>query len=176
MDKFTKRMLKIFVVYLVFLGVIFWVFSTVLMLVHIPSGSMEGTIMTGDVAIATRYGIKEEEIKRYDILIFTLTDTPDEAHIKRVIGMPGETIEVKDGKVYANGVELDDSFIRNPMNRKGDGIYTVPEGCYFFMGDNRNNSKDSRYWEDKYVPAGNIVGKARYIIFPFPVKDIQYNK
>ena len=87
-------------------------------------------------------------------------------YVKRLIGLPGETIEVKDGKVYADGVELDDSFIKDPQNRKGDGVYRVPEGCYFFLGDNRNNSNDSRFWENKFVPAANIQAKARLVIYP----------
>lgn len=128
---------------------------------------MEGTIIKGDIVLATRYGIGEEDIKRYDILMFTLSDEPETTYIKRVIGLPGETIEVKNGKVYANGVELDDSFTNGPMNRKGDGTYVVPEGCYFFLGDNRNHSKDSRFWKEKYIPVGNIQAKARFIIFPF---------
>ena len=133
----------------------------------IPSSSMEGTIMKGDIVLATRYDTGEENIKRYDILMFTLSNQPDTTYIKRVIGLPGEMIEVKNGKVYADGVELDDSFIDKPMNRKGDGTYVVPEGCYFFLGDNRNHSKDSRFWEDKYIPISNIQAKAKIIIFPF---------
>lgn len=133
----------------------------------IPSSSMESTIMKGDIVLATRYDIGEEDIKRYDILMFTLSDEPDTTYIKRVIGLSGETVEVKDGRVYVNGVELDDSFTNGPMNRKGDGTYVVPEGCYFFLGDNRNHSNDSRFWEEKYIPVGNIQAKARFIIFPF---------
>lgn len=176
MDEFTMRILKVLVVYFVFLGVFYLVFKMVLMLNNIPSSSMEGTIMTGDILIATRYDISEEDIKRYDILIFHSSDTPAVAHIKRVIGLPGETIEVKDGKVYADGIELDNSFVKEPMHSDGDGTYVVPEGCYFFMGDNRNHSIDCRFWEEKYVPVENVEGKARYIIYPFPFKNIQYNK
>ncbi|MEH2929047.1 signal peptidase I [Candidatus Ventrimonas sp. KK005] len=84
-----------------------------------------------------------------------------------MIGLPGETIEVKNGKVYADGVELDNSFLKMPQNRKGDGIYIVPEGCYFFLGDNRNHSNDSRFWDEKYVPLENIQAKARFILLPF---------
>ena len=126
--------------------------------------------MSGDIVFATRYNIGADEIKRYDILIFIPPDNPDnsdETYIKRVIGLPGETIEVKNGKVYADGIELDSSFVKNPMNRKGDGTYVVPEGCYFFMGDNRNQSRDSRFWIEKYVPLENIKGKAKSIVFPF---------
>lgn len=78
-----------------------------------------------------------------------------------------EAVEVKNGKVYADGVELDNSFTNGPQNRGGDGIYKVPDGCYFFLGDNRNNSNDSRFWKNKHVPAANIKAKAKFICFPF---------
>ena len=140
---------------------------TVLMLNFIPSGSMEGTIRTGDFVLGTRYDIGEGDIERYDILVFALPDEPDTVYIKRVIGLPGETVVVCDGSVYADGVRLDDSFVKNPMNTKGDGTYVVPDGCYFVMGDNRNQSDDSRFWTEKYVPVENVEGKAKFIIFPF---------
>lgn len=159
-----KRGLTIYAVILI-MAVL--VFNHVLMLGAVPSGSMAGTINPGDNLICTRFGIGEEEIERYDILIFTPPDSPEMIYVKRVIGLPGETIEVRNGKVYADGVELDDSFTNGPQNRKGDGVYVVPDGCYFFLGDNRNNSNDSRFWKNKYVPAANIQAKARFICFPF---------
>jgi len=178
MKKFKGNLLKFLIMYIFFMAVFVFIFRTVFMITLVPTGSMEGTIMSGDIVFATRYNIGVDEIERFDILIFTPPDNPDntdETYIKRVIGLPGETIEVKNGKVYADGIELDDSFVKNPMNRKGDGIYKVPEGCYFFMGDNRNQSRDSRFWSEKYVPIENIQGKARSIIFPFThIHDIEY--
>jgi len=179
MKKITKELLRMLALYLILLAIFIFGFKNILIITLVPSGSMEGTIMTGDIVFGTRYDVKtEDEIERYDILIFIPpdnTDNPDLTYIKRVIGLPGETIEVKDGKVYADGVELDDSFIKNPMNRKGDGIYKVPEGCYFFLGDNRNRSGDSRFWIEKYVPLANIEGKAKCIVFPFThIHSIEY--
>jgi signal peptidase I len=69
--------------------------------------------------------------------------------------------------VYADGVELDDSFIAEEMKTSGDGTYEVPEDCYFMMGDNRNHSLDSRFWDNKYVPLENIVAKAKLRLAPF---------
>jgi signal peptidase I len=140
-------------------------FNYVIMLNLIPSGSMENTIMTGDLVIATRYD--KTNINRYDIMVFIPPDDTSSYYIKRVIGLPGETIVVEDGKVYADGVELDDSFIPEEMKTSGDGTYEVPEGCYFMLGDNRNHSLDARFWKEKYVPIENMVAKARVIIFPF---------
>lgn len=167
MDKFTKRLLRSLMVYLVVWTVIMVLFSTVLMLSTVPTGSMESTINVGDFVFGTRYGIGGQDIKRYDIIVFALPDDPEIPYIKRVIGLPGETIVVSNGSVYADGIKLDDSFIKAPMNRKGDGTYVVPEGCYFVLGDNRNQSKDSRFWKEKYVPVENIKGIARFIVFPF---------
>lgn len=158
--KFTRAVIA----YVLFLAIIFAGFKYIWILSLVPTGSMEPTINEGDIALGTRYDIEEEDIERYDILIFFPPDEPDTTYIKRVIGLPGEVIEVRDGKVYANGEELDDSFVRFPMNRRGDGVYSVPEGCYFFLGDNRNHSNDSRFWTEKYVPLENIVAKSKYII------------
>lgn len=173
MDKFTKKLAGGVLLYIVFAVIITVLFQTVWMISLIPSESMAGTIQTGDVVISSRIDISREDIGRYDILVFILPDEPDVTYIKRVIGLPGETIEVSNGRVYADGVELNDSFIEAPMNSLGDGTYTVPEGCYFFLGDNRNNSKDSRFWEKKYVPLENIQAKAQFILFPFAdVKEL----
>ena len=176
MDRFTKKVLIILGVYAFFAIVILILFQTVFMLSYIPSSSMESTIMTGSIVFSTRYDVDEDELKRYDILTFIAPDDPDVTYIKRLIGLPGETIEVKEGKVYADGVELDDSFIKNSQNQVGDGVYEVPEGCYFFMGDNRNNSKDSRFWENPYVPIDDIQAKAKCILFPFSdIGSLCYN-
>ena len=144
MDIFEKRLLRFLAGYCMLWAATVILSRTVLMLNFIPSGSMEGTIRTGDFVLGTRYDIGEGDIERYDILVFALPDEPDTVYIKRVIGLPGETVVVCDGSVYADGVRLDDSFVKNPMNTKGDGTYVVPDGCYFVMGDNRNQSDDSR--------------------------------
>lgn len=167
MDKFTKRLVRVVIAYFAFAVIVTILFQTVWMLSLIPSESMEGTIDAGNVVLSSRLDVGKEDIERYDILIFIPPDEPDATYIKRVIGFPGETIEVSNGRVYADGIELDNSFVQAPMNRIGDGIYMVPEGCYFFLGDNRNNSNDSRFWTKKYVPLGNIQAKARFILFPF---------
>lgn len=176
MDSFTKKILMALGIYAVFAIIFIILFQTVFMLSLVPSGSMEGTIKTNSIVFSTRYDVKEEDLERYDILTFVAPDDSEITYIKRLIGLPGETIEVKEGKVYADGVELDDSFINDSQNQVGDGIYEVPEGCYFFMGDNRNNSKDSRFWENPYVNIDDIQSKAKCIIFPFTdVNSLSYN-
>ncbi len=135
----------------------------------VPSESMEDTIMTGDRIFGFRLAYQLKEPERYDIVIFKYPDDPEqkELYIKRVIGLPGETVNIRDGKVYIDDSTepLDDSFC--PEKPIGDfGPYTVPEGCYFMLGDNRNVSKDSRFWENTYVRKNKIVGKAIIRYFP----------
>ena len=133
----------------------------------IPSESMQNTIMKGDRIIGNRLAYVKDDPKRYDIIIFKYPDDPSKIFIKRVIGLPGETVEIKDGKVYIDGSEtaLDDSFI--PEKMQGSfGPYTVPDNCYFMLGDNRNDSKDSRFWKNTFVRFDQIVGKAVVRYYP----------
>ena len=133
----------------------------------IPSPSMENTIMTGDRIFGNRLAYIWKDPQRFDIVIFKYPDDESQLFIKRIIGLPGETVEIIDGKVYIDGSEtpLDDSFtLETPT---GDyGPYTVPENCYFMLGDNRNNSKDSRFWQNTYVERDAILGKAVLKYFP----------
>lgn len=153
--------------------VVFVMNNVVLINAKIPSESMEKTIMTNDRIFGFRLAYQFQDPKRYDIVIFKYPDDPQELFIKRIIGLPGETVEIREGKVYINGAEepLDDSFC--PEQPLGDfGPYTVPENSYFMLGDNRNYSKDSRFWEIKYVQEDQIVGKALIRYFP-SIKKIQ---
>lgn len=137
--------------------------SFVIVNATVPTGSMENTIMPGDRIIALRLTYYVSSPERGDIVVFRYPDDESVLYVKRVIGLPGETVEVKDGEVYINNSDtpLDDSFVKEqPI---GDfGPYEVPEGCYFMMGDNRNNSQDSRYWVNKYVEEDKILGKVYF--------------
>ena len=147
--------------------VVFVVNNVVLINAKIPSESMEETIMTNDRIFGLRLAYKFDQPKRYDVIIFKYPDNPSELFIKRIIGLPGETVAMREGKVYINDSEkpLDDSFC--PEDPLGDfGPYTVPEDSYFMLGDNRNYSKDSRFWNNKYVSEDLIVGKALIRYFP----------
>ena len=131
--------------------------------------SMDTTLANGQNLVMDKLSYRFHDPERYDIIIFP---GPEEFgqhpyYIKRIIGMPGETVQIKDGKVYINDSEtpLDDSFVsETPLGSFGP--YEVPENCYFMMGDNRNNSKDSRYWQNTYVQFDQIVGKAEIRYFP----------
>lgn len=139
---------------------------------EIPSGSMEDTIMPGDRVFGNRLAYVFNEPGRFDVIIFRYPDDESQLFIKRVIGLPGETIDIHDGNIYVNGskVPLDDIDTKEPM-QGSFGPYTVPEGCYFVMGDNRNNSKDSRYWNHTFVPEENILGKA--VVKYWPLNKIK---
>jgi signal peptidase I len=135
---------------------------------RIPSSSMENTIMVNDQIIGNRLAYSVSDPKRYDIIIFKYPDDESKLFIKRIIGLPGETVSIVDGKVYINGSTepLDDSFCREtPMGSFGP--YVVPENSYFVMGDNRNDSHDSRYWVKTFVTRDKILGKAALRYWPF---------
>lgn len=136
---------------------------------EVPTGSMENTVMIGDRIIASRLSYHFHEPKRGDIIVFYFPDDETQRYLKRIIGLPGDTVEIKDGKVYINGSAdpLKEDYLREtPV---GDyGPYTVPEDSYFMMGDNRNDSFDSRFWEHTFATKDEIIGKAEFRYFPYP--------
>lgn len=141
--------------------------SFIIVNARIPSGSMENTIMPGDRVFGNRLAYVLSEPKRFDIIIFKYPDDESQLFIKRIIGLPGETVEIRDGNIYIDGSDepLDDVETKEPM-AGSFGPYTVPEGCYFVMGDNRNNSRDSRYWEHTFVSEDEILGEAVFRYWP----------
>ena len=136
---------------------------------YIPSSSMEPTLQINDRLIIEKISYHFQEPKRGDVVVFNPTKALQEkdfrdAFIKRVIGLPGETIQVKTGKVYVNGQAIKEKYIFEDPNYDY-GPVTVPEGEYLVLGDNRNNSYDSHYWG--YVPKEKIIGKAFVRFWPF---------
>lgn len=126
---------------------------------QVPSGSMNNTINTWDRLIGFRLSYMFSSPKRGDIVIFKYPDDETASYVKRVIGLPGDVIEIKDGHVTVNGEVLEEDYIKEDMITDKDQVYVVPEDCYFMMGDNRNNSLDSRYWVNKYVAKDKILAK-----------------
>ncbi len=157
---------------------------------NVPTGSMENTIMPGDRVIGNRLAYLSSDPQRGDIVMFKYPVDEKEIYIKRVIGLPGETIEIREAKVYINGnpEPLYEPYLKEEWVVASDGLsLNIPEGCYFCMGDNRNNSADSRYWAGEAVQAGvakdyadavekgycfvkkeKILGKAMFRYFPKP--------
>jgi len=156
----------------------------VIQVFFIPSGSMIPTLDIGDRLIVNKFIYKFHQPQRFDIMVFEypynkLSDghnmtmeslkkwvgLPNDLKdfIKRVIGLPGETIQVKDGQVYINGKLLGEKHLLN-RDVSDFGPYKIPDDGYFMMGDNRGNSADSRVWG--YMPKKYIAGPAVFRIWP----------
>ncbi len=135
---------------------------------YIPSGSMEPTLLVNDRLIVDKLGYHFKDPQRGDIIVFSPTDALEkqnfhDAFIKRVIGLPGETVEVKGGRVFVNGQALRENYIKEIPDYQW-GPRTVPQGSYLVLGDNRNNSYDSHYWG--FVPRDKIIGRAVIRFWP----------
>ena len=155
----------------------------------IPTGSMENNLLIGDHLLVNKFvfgptrGSLERtllpvrDIRRSDIVVFKYPNEPERDFIKRVVGLPGETVELRNKKVYIDGQPLDEPYVHflEPASdsdevtrfdvRERYGPVRVPEGHYFVMGDNRDNSQDSRYWG--FLPRGYIKGKALMIYWSY---------
>ena len=131
---------------------------------HIPSASMSPTLRQKDYILAGKYNFSVQQTRRGDVIVFKYPKDKKTDYVKRVIGLPGDKIEIVNNKVLINGVSLDEPYaVYNGSNQYGP--YTVPEGNYFVMGDNRDFSQDSRSWGP--VPAELIEGRVYKIYYPF---------
>lgn len=131
----------------------------------VPTESMENTIMVDNRILSLRCAYLLSDPKRGDIIVFPFPDDPSETYVKRVIGLPGETIEGKDGLVYINGEPLEESYVTSDLD-EDFGPYEIPEESYFVLGDNRDISLDARYWENKFVKREDIISKAVLRFYP----------
>jgi len=124
--------------------------------------SMLPTLETGQYLIVSRLAYRFGEPQRGDIVVFHPSTFPEEDVVKRIIGLPGETVSIHGQQVFINGQLLDEPYVgvQNPS----DGAWEVPEGYYFVMGDNRNNSLDSRTWGS--LAADRIIGPAWLCYWP----------
>lgn len=136
---------------------------------YIPSGSMKPTLQINDRLVVEKVSYYFNPPKRGEIVVFHPPDSPllkgqeKEAFIKRIIGLPGETVEVKDGKVFVNGQALEEDYIMAPPEYAW-GPQQVPDNAYLVLGDNRNSSFDSHAWG--FVPHDHIIGKALVRFWP----------
>lgn len=182
LKEYLKIKVSLFDVFII-LGA-FLLFAFVLKHGVIPSGSMEPTLNVGDVAVVNGLAYLTKEPQRGDIVIFRTEETGKDDLIKRVIGVPGDSLMFVDGKLYINGELMIEEYV--PENMETDSFRDfdeVPENCYFMMGDNRENSFDSRNWENPYVPKKNIKGKmllciplSRINLYSKVYKMIEINK
>jgi signal peptidase I len=161
----------------------------------IPTGSMENNLLVGDHLLVNKFVfgptassleralLPVRDIRRGDIVVFKFPNEPERDFIKRVIGLPGETLELRNKKVYVNGQPLDEPYVHflEPASdsdevtrfdvRERYGPVRVPDGHYFVMGDNRDNSQDSRYWG--FLPRGFIKGKALMIYWSYDSERVE---
>lgn len=138
----------------------------------VPSGSMENTIMTGDRVIGFRLSYLFSDPKRGDVVIFHFPDDPtgETYYVKRIIGLPGDTVDVRDGHVYLNQADtpLLEPYIKEPMEKESSVHFEVPENSYLMLGDNRNHSSDAREWTNQYVSEDKIIAKVLFRYYPTP--------
>lgn len=164
--------IKIFVIAVV---IAFFVNNCIIMNANVPSGSMMNTILKEDRMIGLRTAYWFSDPSRGDIAIFENPDyyengsqAADKYYVKRIIGLPGDKITIKDAKIYVNDSKepLDESYLPEEwiyVNGEDETLeYQVPEDCYFMMGDNRNSSNDARFWKNTYVKRDKILAKAEF--------------
>ncbi len=163
---------------------------------EVPTSSMENTIMAGSRVIGSRLHYKFDEPEHGDVAIFVwgwqcpgcgLMGEGEEKpeicprckynvskrtrtvyYVKRVIGLPGDVIDIIDDVVYRNGEELDEPYLAEEMNQHETFHFEVPEDHYFMMGDNRNYSMDARYWRNPYISEDKMIAKVLVEYFPRP--------
>jgi len=142
---------------------------------NISGDSMYPTFEDGQTIMTESLTYTGEDPARGDVIVFYGTDEPDKFFIKRIIGLPGETIKISEDNVYiiddeGNETKIDEPYLNKKTKvyslRQIDGTeYQVPEDSYFVLGDNRDSSYDSRTWKNPFVPKNSIVGKYYFVLF-----------
>lgn len=138
---------------------------------HVIGDSMASTLFNDEHTIGIRFGWLQPELERGDIISFLppIKDG-DDLYVKRVIGLPGETVAIKNGRIYINGSEeaLEEPYLtENWTVDAGPYYFEVPKGHYLVLGDNRNDSYDSRHWDEPYVSYESILSKTCFVYWPF---------
>ena len=146
---------------LLYIGIALLIRFFILNISVVPTGSMIPTIQIRDKIIVLKFSYWFKPIQRGDIVVFKSPYKKGMLMVKRVVGMEGETILIRDGELFINDKHQPEPYIYRPM-KEDFGPYTIPENGFFVMGDNRNNSYDCRQWEKKYITRDMIIGKAVY--------------
>ncbi len=135
----------------------------------VSGNSMNPTLSDGDSLIVDKVSYYFRDPKRFEIVVFPFRYQEDTYYIKRIIGLPGETVQILDGAVYINGKKLKDPYGNESIRNAGlaSEIVTLGEGEYFVLGDNRNNSADSREPSVGKITKDEIIGRAVVRIWPF---------
>lgn len=131
----------------------------------VPSSSMEPAIEEDALLVANRLAYINKEPARGDVILFNHEELGASLIVKRIVGLPGETVEIRAGQVYINETPLEEFYITDPSSNNFAPI-TIPAEHYFVLGDNRGHSHDARFWEDPFVSAEEICAKAVFTLFP----------
>ena len=171
MSSGTRALVDWIVVVVVALLVAFLVRTFVLAHFVVEGSSMHSTLETGDRVFVNKLSYRLHDPNRGDVVVLhEVTGATDRDLIKRVIALPGETWEMRDGATYVNGRKLDEPYVNQAdLDTRSFGPQTVPDGMLFVMGDNRNHSGDSRFPPPSglgYIPIDRVIGQAFVIIWP----------
>ena len=147
---------------------IFWLVNTATGRYRVQGHSMDPTLQEGEYIIINKLSYYLSEPERGDIVVLHFPRDRSREYIKRIIGLPGDVVEISNQQVKVNGVLLTEPYIKELTN--STGRWEVPEDNFFVMGDNRNNSSDSRSWS--FLPRSDIVGRAWIIYWPPPLWQI----
>ena len=133
----------------------------------VPSASMADTIAENSFVISSRLAYLSHSPERGDVVIFSHPEIDERYVIKRVIGLPGDTVSLKNGRVYINSSAepLAEEYVKE-FSQDDFAEIVIPQGSYFVLGDNREESFDSRFMDDPFVKVENIYAKAEYVIYP----------
>lgn len=170
MNKYLREILSTSIYCLCVVLLTFLVVKFVGQRTRVIGSSMNSTLYDGDNLILNKISYRFNDPERFDIVVFPFRNGSGDNYIKRVIGLPGETVQIdEEGVIYINGEVLNESYglevIKKAGRAAGDGV-TLGEGEYFVMGDNRNNSEDSRFNEVGIVKRSEILGKTNFRIWP----------
>jgi len=142
--------------------VLFAVINAISARIRVDGFSMEPTLKSGEFVIVNKLAYKLGNPILGDVIVFHYPRDPDQEYIKRVIGVPGDRIQISNGQVTINDVPIEEPYIAAAPNYQSE--WTVPEESLFVLGDNRNNSSDSHNWGP--VPMENVIGKAFFVYWP----------
>ncbi len=151
--------------------ILYLIADSIIARVRVENISMYPTVQPGEILVVNRLAYKLGHIKRGDIITFHYPLAPKLDYIKRVIGLPGDTVQAQGHKIFVNGYLFNESYLVNPMDYEGQ--WEVPLDSIFVLGDNRNDSADSHVWG--FVPLKNIIGKVLAVYWPIDhFRLIQY--
>lgn len=136
---------------------------------QVDGHSMENTLFDGDNLIVDKISYRFTDPKRFDIIVFPYHYKEDTYYIKRIIGLPGETVQIQDGEIYIDGALLEEDYGKETMLTSGRAADQIQlgEDEYFVLGDNRNHSEDSRFDDVGNIERSEIIGRAFIRIWPF---------